>query len=307
MFHVDKYFDTARDFLYFFLQDDWFRTSTKFHANQTGKGGMIFRGQSDAAWRLIPSAFRTDSLLAFTPQPPYEPTKKESLHRYMGVHLHAEARAVFIFLEAADSMGLITPIDYTTTKDSQPLMKAAINGQTDFNYDEPFPPVSFQRATALAQHHGVPTRYLDWSESPLVAAYFAALSISSLGQSKPREKQELAVYFMSTFSLSSEDCPVELVRAPRHENSFLRQQKGVFTNHRTANKSFLESGEWPALDEVSSAGKPQIYRARLAAKEADNLLRELFDLGVTRQSLMPSLDNAAIAYVYARALFDSKT
>lgn len=307
MYYYDKSFISAREFLDFFLRDGRFRTASKFHANQTGKGGMVFRGQSDADWRLIPSAFRPGSFEEFTPQPPYEPMKQESRRSYLGLHLHAEARAVFLFLEAADSMGLITPIDYTTTRDSQALMQAAMNNDEHFDYGETFPSVSFQRATALAQHHGVPTRFLDWSESPLVAAYFAALGVSSLGNTVPRTDQEVAVYFTSTFSLSSENSSVELIHAPRHENSFLRQQQGVFTNLRTANKYFLESGEWPTLDAASLGGNTQIHRARLPATEADSLLRELFDLGITRQSLMPSLDNAACAYAYAKALFDRDT
>ena len=39
-------------------------------------------------------------------------------------------------------------------------------------------PENYFEWVALAQHHGVPTRLLDWSTSPLVAAFFAAGSDS---------------------------------------------------------------------------------------------------------------------------------
>lgn len=302
MFHIDNTFITARDFLDYFLRDNAFRTTSKFHANQTGSGGMIFRGQSDSCWQLMPSAFRAGRLDKYTPQPPYEPYRDEHRSMYLGLHLSAESRAVFLFLEAADAMGLLTPIDYTTTRDAQAMMQAAFDGDKNYNYGEAFPSPTFQRATALAQHHGVPTRYLDWSESPLVAAYFAALSVSKFGEKPPRAGQEIAVYFTSTFAFA-DDSPIELVRAPRHENEFLQRQQGVFTNLRTANTVFLATGVWPALEDVVAPKMPQIHRARLPASAADDLLRELFDLGITRQSLMPSLDNAATAYYYGHTLF----
>ncbi|WP_295442344.1 FRG domain-containing protein [uncultured Thiodictyon sp.] len=309
---------------------------------------MIFRGQSDSTWKLIPSAFRSGGLINFAPQPP----TTEAARLYLRLHLHAEVRAITIFLKAADGLGFHTPLDYTRMKDGYNIINPA--SKSDEGYDgldhnpghcadckaagphsgpyrsrnyrrvryagrrrlagtmieagydchQPFPPESLQRATGLAQHHGVPTRFLDWSESPFVASYFAAYNASSFaGVGSGTQGQEIAVIFLSTYSLFQDTSPVLLVEAPRHENSYLLQQKGVFTNFKKCNDFFLEHERWPSLEDYSS-NQFQLHRARLPATEADNLLRELFDLDITRHSLMPSLSNAATAYQYAKTLYE---
>jgi FRG domain len=301
----DKSFNEAKEVIDYFLGDE-FQTGDKFEAAITGKAGWLFRGQSNSKWPLLPTAFRPETDWSkFTPQPPNDKNVKRQILK----QLHAEAFAINVFLENADAMGIATPVDYSIIKRGFDLifdaLKKALDEDQEIDFDDVFPKNDFLRCIALAQHFGVPTRFLDWSESPLVACYFAAEQASSISNLPCPElklsENQIAIYYFNVWPIK-DDWPIEIIKAPRHENSNLLNQKGIFVSFKKANSYMLENNEWPDLYEYHP--QLQLRKALLPANKADDLLRLLFDFGITRYSLFPNLANAAKAYDYMYKLFN---
>lgn len=102
-------------------------------------------------------------------------------------------------------------------------------------YETPWPESIPFEIIAKCQHHGLPTRFLDFSHHGLAAAHFAISDaideIDSLKKPAPKDK-DLAVwaFCLSSYWEASDSAErrLQVVSAPSSDNDFLFKQKGIF-------------------------------------------------------------------------------
>ncbi len=279
-----------------------------------GDSKWIFRGQNSDAedWKLHPSAMRNRMITDFVNEhfeywydrnhlddhnrANWKNKSDEEFQRHIEIALHVtvEVSLVWTFERLADEVGLPVPGDQTSPGGSvygastHDTMKLLLNFYSGSFRADGISHRPKKTIYGFAQHHRIPTRLLDWTFKPLVAAFFAAYAEKPL---KPQPDRVVV------WAIKLDDLKTTSLSLARHlygNMAFPYAQAGVWLYDHKADAKYYECGDYqPFENELANIPNGGVYKLTLPYSKKGDLLDLLQRKGVFKSSLMPFLDNVA--------------
>lgn len=278
-------------------------TGTRWNHPYANEWEWIYRGQASGTWNLTPSALRPNAFERFKPGWMARPWLDGDPQEQRDV----EESVVMAFATRVDFQGLPVPGDRPELRERMLAHRA--NEAWDFAR------VEYRGMYALAQHHGVPTRLLDWTKDPRVAAYFACVRVAEAKATGSSCEDSFAVWALARGFVDSAcrkwNPSISVITVPTVSNPNLHAQKGIFTVVGFQRADDFKDRRLPDLDEVlldesirfstrQRRQLPVLFKYVVPSSEARTLLRYLALGGVSAASVFPNHGGAVEALREAR-------
>jgi len=149
-------------------------------------------------------------------------------------------------------------------------------------------PMSDPRVLAMAQHHGLPTRLLDWSFSPYVAAYFAFSWF--MFEKAGDDGGNVAIWVLNRDEVEAKapEGQLQIISVQDYENNRLGSQFGVFTYLKTNESTLEDYLTSPAVNLGHALRKLEVPRS-----EAPQALHDLILMGIHHGTIFPGREGIA--------------
>ena len=281
----------------------------------------LFRGHSNADWKLLPSAYREDGIINRYAERYYRHyslskmkhpdgrllTEREQRRLYYDVHNCIAIDLLDRFISTSASVGIKIPVERGQNFFGQVNVKGGVGLQIRDNFlsksnlEErmyPFREIN----TVRAQHHGIPTKLLDWSRRSFKAAFFATYGINEKDNND--NSRRITVWAINRRALNN---TYFVAHYPLLSDvGFLLQQEGAVTFRWNDKKSYMEHGNFPSLDDaIRDINKPNLFlKFTLPISEICELKKLLRKKNIYKASLMPSEDNVT-EDILTSDIFDS--